>query len=313
VWHDQVTGEAYTPLDHVNARNNGEARFRVFDSPLSETAVLGYDYGYSLEWPDALVIWEAQFGDFANGAQVIIDQFLTSSEDKWARLSGLVLLLPHGFEGQGPEHSSARLERFLTLAAEDNIQVMNLTTPAQLFHAMRRQQLASIRKPLVIMTPKSLLRSPQAVSTLDELADGAFQCVIADEAVDAAAVRRVLLCTGKVYYDLIGEREARSAMDHAIVRVEQLYPLATDELAAVLERYPNATSARWVQEEPVNMGAWVFMRFRFGGKLFGRLPFTRVSRPESASPATGSKASHDIEQHHLLTQAFDDHVIHCVH
>ena len=309
VWHDQKTGEAYIPLDKVNPKT----RFRVFDSPLSECSVLGFDYGYSLEWPDALVIWEAQFGDFANGAQVIIDQFLTSSEDKWNRLTGLVLLLPHGFEGQGPEHSSARLERFLNLAAEDNIQVMNLTTPAQLFHALRQQQVRKLRKPLVIMTPKSLLRHPQAVSTLDDLAEGRFQPVIDDTAVDPKAVRRVLLCSGKVYYDLLAEREARGATDHAIVRLEQLYPIADDELGAILDRYPNADEARWVQEEPVNMGAWVFVRFRFGGKICGRMRLTRVTRPESASPATGSKASHEIEQRHVVEGAFSDNPIACVH
>ena len=310
VWHDQRDGSPYVPLDHLQP---DQARFAVFDSPLSETGVLAFDYGFSLEWPDSLVIWEAQFGDFANGAQVIIDQFISSSEDKWSRLSGLVLMLPHGFEGQGPEHSSARLERFLTLAAEDNIQVMNLSTPAQLFHALRRQQHRALRKPLVIMTPKSLLRHPAAISTLRDLSDGAFQPILDDAVVEPEKVRRVLLCSGKVYYELAAEREARGAWDHAIVRIEQLYPVADDELQAALDRYPNATEARWVQEEPVNMGAWVFLRFRLGGKLGGRLAFTRVTRPESASPATGSKASHEIEQRHVVEGAFGDNPIACVH
>ncbi len=313
VWHDQLTGEQHVPLDHIDDELGGsQARFRVYDSPLSETAVLGFDYGYSLEWPEALTIWEAQFGDFANGAQVIIDQFISTCEDKWESLSGLVMLLPHGFEGQGPEHSSARLERFLTLAAQDNIQVCNYTTPAQLFHGLRRQMLRKFRKPLVVMTPKSLLRHPMAVSTLDELAEGRFHEVIADPLVAPDACKRVLLCSGKIYYDLIEQREASGAMDHAIVRVEQLYPMPIDGLQDAIGRYPAGTEVRWVQEEPVNMGAWVFLRFRLGGKIFGEYPFDRVTRPESASPATGSKASHTIEQRQVVTAAFTDHLIYCV-
>ena len=309
IWHDQIGDAKYTPLDHVSA---DQARFQVYDSPLSETAVLGFDYGYSLEWPEALTIWEGQFGDFANGAQVIIDQFISTCEDKWESLSGLVMLLPHGFEGQGPEHSSARLERFLTLAADDNIQVCNYTTPAQLFHGLRRQMLRSIRKPLVVMTPKSLLRHPRAVSDMQELSEGAFQEVIADPLVAPDACKRVLLCSGKIYYDLLAEREASGKFDHAIVRVEQLYPLPIDGLQDAIGRYPAGTEVRWVQEEPVNMGAWVFLRFRLGGRIFGQYPFRRVTRPESASPATGSKASHTIEQRQVVTSAFSDHLIHCV-
>ncbi len=308
VWHDQKDGSLCVPLDRLAP---DQARFQVWDSPLSETSVLGFDFGYSLEWPDALTVWEAQFGDFANGAQVIIDQFISSSEDKWERLSGLVMLLPHGFEGQGPEHSSARLERFLTLAAEDNIQVVNLTTPAQLFHCLRRQLKREVRKPLVVMTPKSLLRHPKAVSTLEELATTGFQEVIPDPEVAPADCKRVLLCSGKIYYELLAERDKRGAMDHAIVRVEQLYPMAHDALEATLGAYPEGTEVRWVQEEPVNMGAWVFMRFRLGGRIFGKYPFRRVTRPESASPATGSKASHVVEQSHVIDYAFDDHPILC--
>ncbi|MCO4763594.1 MAG: 2-oxoglutarate dehydrogenase E1 component [Myxococcales bacterium] len=309
VWHDQTDGSQHTALDHISP---DQARFMVYDSPLSETAVLAFDYGYSLEWPEALTIWEAQFGDFANGAQVILDQFISSSEDKWESLSGLVMMLPHGFEGQGPEHSSARLERFLTLAAEDNIQVCNLTTPAQLFHGLRRQMLRKVRKPLVIMTPKSLLRHPKAVSTLADLSGGHFEEVIADPEVPADQCKRVILCTGKIYYDLLAERAARGITDHAIVRLEQLYPMPMDALQRVLGQYPAGTPVRWVQEEPVNMGAWVFLRFRLGGKIFGQYPFTRVTRPESASPATGSKAAHTFEQRQIVRDAFEDHPILCV-
>ncbi len=301
--HDVEDGSIHTPLQHLTG---DQAPFEVYNSPLSECAVLGFDWGYSLDWPDGLVFWEAQFGDFANGAQVIIDQFICSAEDKWNRLSGLVMLLPHGFEGQGPEHSSARLERFLTLAAQDNLIVCNLTTPAQVFHCLRRQALWKYRKPLVVMTPKSLLRLPAATSTLDELATGAFDKVIADPTVDMAKVKRVLVCSGKVYYELLASRTEREIDDVAILRVEQLYPLPDVELKAALADVPDGTEVRWIQEEPVNMGAWVFMRFRMGGRLFGRLPFRYVARPESASPATGSKASHVVEQNRILDAAFAD-------
>ncbi len=304
VLHDATSGETWTPLQHLEP---SQASFEVWNSPLSETGVLGFDYGYSLVWPEGLTIWEAQFGDFANGAQVIIDQFITSCEDKWDRLSGLVMMLPHGMEGQGPEHSSARLERFLTLASEDNIFVCNLTTPAQIFHGLRRQMRRQIRKPLVLMTPKWLLRLREASSSLDELAEGRFHKVLADVGDrDPAQVRRVLLCSGKVYYELAAARAEREADDIAIVRIEQLYPLPEDELQEVLAPYADGVEVRWVQEEPVNMGAWVFLRFRLGGRLFGRLPFRRVTRPESASPATGSAASHRLEQARLLDEAFAD-------
>jgi len=225
-----------------------------------------------------------------------------SAEDKWNRLSGLVLLLPHGFDGQGPEHSSARLERFLLSAAEDNVQVMNLTTPAQYFHALRRQALRAWRKPLVIMTPKSLLRDPRAVSTLEDLARGRFEPVIGDAGEGAA--RRVLLCSGKVYYDLVDRREELGREDVAIVRIEQLYPVPEHGLRTALSPYPDGTHAVWVQEEPENMGAWPFLRLRFGRRLLGRMPLDGVCRPESASPATGSKATHRMEQDELLERAF---------
>ena len=307
VLFDVTTGEPYTPLSHLgpvgDSRGHGVGRFEVYDSPLSEAGVLGFEYGYSLDRPDKLVIWEAQFGDFANTAQVIFDQFIISAEDKWGRLSGLVLLLPHGFEGQGPEHSSARIERFLQLAAEDNIQVCNLTTPAQLFHVLRRQVNRSWRKPLVIFTPKSLLRHHEAVSSLDDLSSGEFQRVIADDAAAPGAVRRILLCSGKVYYDLAAERRRLGRDDVAVVRLEQYYPLS-DALGHALAPYAAGTPVVWVQEEPRNMGAWYFMNARSEAIVGDRHPLSVVCRPESASPATGSKAAHDLEQKLLLEAAF---------
>ena len=304
VLYDTETGEPYTPLSHLgDPANGGVGRFEIYDSPLSEAGVLGFEYGYSLDRPDKLVVWEAQFGDFMNAAQVIIDQFIVSAEDKWSRLSGLVLLLPHGFEGQGPEHSSARIERFLQLAAEDNIQVCNLTTPAQFFHALRRQVNRPWRKPLVVFTPKSLLRHPEAVSTLDEIATGSFQRVIPDDTVDPAQATRVLLCSGKIYYELAAERRKSKRQDIAIVRLEQYYPLS-NALASALARYRDGTPVVWVQEEPRNMGAWYFLNARRREVVSERLPLSLVSRPESASPATGSKAAHDLEQRMLPEEAF---------
>jgi len=270
---------------------------------LSEAGVLGFEYGYSLDFPDALVLWEAQFGDFANAAQVIIDQFIASAEAKWRRLSGLVLLLPHGWEGQGPEHTSARLERFLALAAEDNIQIVNATTPAQYFHVLRRQVLRPWRKPLIIMTPKSVLRHAKAVSDLEEFAAGAFQRVIHDDAVNPEKVRRVLLCSGKIFYELDSRREELNRADVAIVRVEQLYPFPEEPLREALAPYVDGTEALWVQEEPENMGAWRFLWARCGGALYGRLPFGGVYRPASPTPATGSPARHKREQQRLIEQA----------
>ncbi|MBV9947629.1 MAG: 2-oxoglutarate dehydrogenase E1 component, partial [Myxococcales bacterium] len=310
---DTKTGRSYTPLAALgdgsappaNGAGHPVGRFEIYDSPLSEAGVLGFEYGYSLDRPDKLVVWEAQFGDFVNAAQVIIDQFIVSAEDKWGRLSGLVLLLPHGFEGQGPEHSSGRIERFLQLAAEDNIQVCNLTTPGQFFHVLRRQVKRLWRKPLIVFTPKSLLRQADAVSTLDELGGGSFQRVIPDDSVDQARVKRVLLCSGKIYYDLAAERRRRGRGDVAIVRLEQLYPLS-DALPRALARYPEKTPVVWVQEEPRNMGGWYFLNAR-QHEIFGdRHPLLLVSRDESASPATGSKAAHDLEQTMLLEQAFAD-------
>jgi 2-oxoglutarate dehydrogenase E1 component len=304
VLHDVKNGRLYTPMAFLS---KDQARFEVWDSPLSEAGVLGFEYGYSLDYPDGLVIWEAQFGDFANGAQVLIDQFLSSSEDKWYRLSGLVCLLPHGFEGQGPEHSSARLERWLALCAEDNMQVCNLTTPAQCFHALRRQVQRPFRKPLVIMSPKSLLRSPLAVSTLDELATGHFQCIIPEvEKLDPKKVKRVLLCSGKVYYDLVAARTEQKRTDVAIVRVEQLYPLRKQDLLQAIAPYGEKADIVWVQEEPWNMGAWYTMKARLPELLGGKRKLSCASRPESASPATGSLAAHKLEQAALVAQAFAD-------
>ena len=303
ILHDVETGQRHNAVGQT-AHEPGV--FEVHNSPLSEIGVLAFEYGYSLDFPEALVLWEAQFGDFANVAQVIIDQFITSGEDKWSRLSGLVMLLPHGFEGQGPEHSSARLERFLVAAADDNIQVCNLTTPAQLFHALRRQVVRPFRKPLVIMSPKSLLRHPRAVSELSELATGSFRRLIADTApsLNPGAVRRILMTSGKLYYELAEARERLDAWDVSIVRIEQYYPLHDHELKSLLEPYPSGTPVVWVQEEPRNMGAWGFLTLRYGRELFERHPLSCVSRRASASPATGSASAHKTEQQKIIDQAF---------
>lgn len=302
VFSDADTGESWTPLANLS---NDQGRFEIYNSPLSEFGVLGFEFGYSLISPAALVIWEAQFGDFCNGAQVILDNFLTTCEDKWNRLSGLVMMLPHGYEGQGPEHSSARLERFLQLAAEDNIQIVNLTTPAQEFHILRRQVIRNWRKPLIMMTPKSLLRFRPSFSSIEDLCEGEFQRLIDDSAATPGAVERVMLCSGKVYYDLAAQRDELAAKGVAIIRVEQLYPLAIAGLEALLGRYPNAKTLMWVQEEPRNMGAWSYisplLRERFGGR-FGDPVY--IGRQMSASPATGHSASHELERKLLLEAAF---------
>lgn len=306
VLNDFETGEKYSPLNVV-AKNPG--RYEVYNSHLSETGVMGFEYGYSIADPLSLVIWEAQFGDFANGAQVIIDQFIASSESKWQRMCGLTLLLPHGFEGQGPEHSSARLERFLALCGKYNMSVCNLSTPAQIFHALRRQVKRDFRKPLVVMSPKSLLRNPLAVSTLDDLTKFDFQEVIDDTIVSGSLVKKVLLCTGKIYYDLVHQRETSGRKDVAIVRVEQLYPWPQQKLADLLANYPKA-SCTWVQEEPRNMGAWsyVFNVWMGGFDTFmlkaGSRPIAYVGRDTGAAPAVGSLKVHEKEQKALLEKAF---------
>ncbi|MBS0206838.1 MAG: 2-oxoglutarate dehydrogenase E1 component [Planctomycetes bacterium] len=301
VLHDVETGKTYCPLANLSPT---QAPMEIFNSCLCESGVLGYEYGYSLDTPDGLICWEAQFGDFANVAQVIIDQFIISAEDKWNRLSGLVMLLPHGFEGNGPEHSSARLERFLTMSAEDNIQVVCPTTPAQIFHLLRRQVLRKWRKPLVVMTPKSFLKLDLAVSTFDELATGTFRRVLSDStAIPPAGVKRILLCSGKVYYDLLKRRTELERTDVAILRLEQLYPMPHTELQQQLSLYPEGTPVTFVQEDPENMGAWRFLRVMWGSSIYGRHPFDGIYRPASASPATGSHHSHDIEQDEILTKA----------
>ena len=307
---DQTTERRYFPLEHIRF---GQAPFEIIDSPLSEFGVLGFEYGYSLAEPHALVVWEAQFGDFANGAQVIIDQFISSGESKWLRMSGLVMLLPHGYEGQGPEHSSARLERYLQLCAEDNWQVVNCTTPANYFHVLRRQIRRNFRKPLMVMTPKSLLRHKRCVSTLADMGpDTSFHRVlrdIADDAGELAAdekIRRVVLCSGKVYYDLLEERENRGIKDVYLLRLEQLYPFPRKVLAAELARFVDAEIV-WCQEEPRNMGAWFFVKSLIedvaaeSGLASPRLVY--VGRAESASPATGSAKTHESEQKALIDAA----------
>ncbi|MDQ3985481.1 MAG: multifunctional oxoglutarate decarboxylase/oxoglutarate dehydrogenase thiamine pyrophosphate-binding subunit/dihydrolipoyllysine-residue succinyltransferase subunit [Actinomycetota bacterium] len=300
---DYETEEEYVPLANLS---QGQAPFMAYDSLLSELAALGFEYGYSIANGDALVCWEAQFGDFVNGGQVVIDQYLVAGEDKWAQLSGLVLLLPHGFEGQGPEHSSARLERFLTLSAEDSIQVTQPSTPAQYFHLLRRQLHRSIRKPIVVLTPKSLLRHPDVKSATAALAGGAFKEVLDDPLVDDPdGVERILLCTGKIAYSLRDHRQETEA-PAAVVRVEQLYPFPEDLLSEVLERYPDATELWWVQEEPENMGAWAFMQSRLERLLRDGMKLSHVARPESASPATGSPKLHEQEQQATLEEAFSE-------
>ncbi|MBK9070235.1 MAG: 2-oxoglutarate dehydrogenase E1 component [Myxococcales bacterium] len=292
-----------TGLEHntLLGFGKGGAAFKVFDSPLSEAGVMGFEYGYSLDAPDHLVMWEAQFGDFANGAQVIVDQFLVASEDKWNRLSGLVLLLPHGFEGQGPEHSSARLERFLQSCAEDNIQVVQPTTTAQMFHLLRRQIMRPWRKPLIVMTPKSLLRLPAAASPIEDLTSGRFQNVMVDPA-PGKTCERVVFCSGKIYYELAESRAARGAQSTAIVRMEQLYPWPEAELRAALATMPKAKEFIWVQDEPGNMGAQFFTVPRLSA-LAGKA-VTAISRDDSGSPATGSHKAHAIEQERILSAAF---------
>ena len=301
VMFDAKTGQAWTGLETLAERPE---LVEIHNSPLSEIGVLGFEYGYSLDQPASLTIWEAQFGDFANAAQVIIDQFITSAEDKWNRLSGLVMLLPHGFEGQGPEHSSARLERFLTLAADDNIQVAVPSTPAQHFHLLRRQVLRKWRKPLVVMTPKSLLRHKRAVSEFAEFTDGRFHEVLADDVVDPKKVRRILVCSGKIFYELDALRRELGCDDVAILRLEQIYPLPKEQLAECLGGYSAEVPIVWVQEEPANMGAWSFLQIRLG-QAFANHPLSGISRPESSSPATGSNRSHQIEQQQILQQAFE--------
>ncbi len=290
--------ERYVPLSNLN---NGKAKFSIYNSPLSEYAVMGFEYGYSLITPHALTLWEAQFGDFANGAQIIIDQYLSSAEDKWRVMSNLVLLLPHGYEGQGPEHSSGRMERFLVLAADNNMQILNCTTPANFFHALRRQIHTPYRKPLIVFTPKSLLRHPACISPIEDLTNGGFKEVIDDETVDYTKVERVVFTTGKVYYELVEERKKINAENVAIVRLEQIYPYPQQQIRAIVEKYSSATRFVWVQEEPANMGAWPFIK-----RHYKENNLLMVARPESGSPATGSPKLHHLRQRKILDKAFGE-------
>jgi 2-oxoglutarate dehydrogenase E1 component len=298
---DTENESEFVPLQHLTS---DQARVELYNSPLSEAAVLGFEYGYARDYPEALVLWEAQFGDFANGAQIIIDQFISAGEDKWGLLSGVVLLLPHGYEGQGPEHSSARIERFLQLAAEDNMQVTQPSTAAQYFHLLRRQALRKWRKPLVVFTPKSMLRHPDASSPREELTQGRFYEVLADPKVQNA--EHILVCTGKIGHELRRERDARKETSTAIVMLEQMYPFPQEELAAELDRHMNAREIIWVQEEPANMGALFYVLPRLRRVAHGRNVRT-VKRSASASPATGSGGAHEVEQKTLLSLAFTRH------
>jgi 2-oxoglutarate dehydrogenase E1 component len=293
------SAEEFIPLATLD---NGAAKFEIYNSHLSEYGVLGFEYGYALANPMALTIWEAQFGDFVNGAQIVIDQFITSAETKWQRSNGLVMLLPHGFEGQGPEHSSARIERFLEACADENIQVVNCTTPANFFHVLRRQLKRNFRKPLVVFTPKSLLRSPKCVSKLEEFSDGGFSELIDDAQVKATDVKRVLFCSGKIYYDLLEKQQTDKIKDIAIVRLEQLYPLPYDQIEAIRVKYKNAVEHVWVQEEPENMGPWPYISRKFRKSS---IDFDLVSRNESSSTATGYAKLHAVQQLHIIAKAFE--------
>lgn len=300
--YDFKNGKAYFPLADLNPK----AKLLVAESILSEYGVMGYEYGYSVQDPKSLVMWEAQFGDFVNGAQIVIDQYLSAGESKWQQMSGLVLLLPHGYEGQGPEHSSARLERFLQLCAQNNMQVVNLTTPAQIYHALRRQVRRDFRKPLVVMSPKSLLRHPRAVSTIEDLAKGRFQEVIADT-VDQSKVDTVVFVSGKLYYELLEEREKSKKENIALVRLEQIYPFPAKQVTEVLKSYPKAKTLIWAQEEPKNMGAFQSVYFKFVdvvSKAGLKLGFEYVGRPERSSPATGSVYRHRTEQAEIIKAIF---------
>jgi 2-oxoglutarate dehydrogenase E1 component len=328
---DYLTGKGYVPLNRLKSvapaettgdaagapvaiaenalgeqtsdESNAGVNFAVYDSLLSEYGVLGFEYGYSVADPGALVLWEAQFGDFVNGGQIVIDQFISSAEEKWGQHSGLVLLLPHGYEGQGPEHSSARLERFLTLCAEGNMQVVYPTTPAQHFHALRRQMKNNPRKPLIVMTPKSLLRHPQATSPIGDLTNGRFEPVLIDDASDATTVKRIVVTSGKVYYDLRAERDKVNA-NIPLIRLEQLYPFPQAMFASAIDRYPNATEIVWTQDEPRNMGAWPFLHERLSN-LTGKRTLRYAGRPISASPATGSHHRHEEQQQALVKAALE--------
>jgi 2-oxoglutarate dehydrogenase E1 component len=306
VIHDQAREKwdagIYVPLENV-AEN--QAPFVVIDSILSEEAVLAYEYGYASNDPNTLVVWEAQFGDFANGAQVVIDQFIASGEVKWGRVNGITLMLPHGYEGQGPEHSSARLERFMQLAADANMQIVQPTTASQIFHVLRRQMVRNLRKPLIIFTPKSLLRNKDATSPLSEFIKGGFQTVIPEnKELKADKVKRLVACSGKVYYDLVKKREEKGIEDVAIIRVEQLYPFPHKAFAAELKKYPNATDIVWCQDEPQNQGAWFFIQHNIHENMADGQRLGYSGRAASASPAVGYSHLHLEQQKSLVEGAF---------
>jgi 2-oxoglutarate dehydrogenase E1 component len=308
VLHDQNREKwdsgIWVPLQHIR---DGQPDFEIIDSVLTENAVLGFEYGYTTSEPNQLVIWEAQFGDFANGAQVVIDQFISAGEVKWGRICDLVLFLPHGYEGQGPEHSSARPERYLQLCAQHNMQVAVPTTPAQIFHLLRRQMIRYFRKPLIVITPKSLLRHKEAVSSLAELADGRFQNVIGEvDKLDEKKVRRVVVCSGKVYYELLAYRRQTRIDDIAIIRLEQQYPFPHDDYKREVAKYPKAKEVVWCQEEPQNQGAWYRLNVYLRADIEEKKLLFYAGRPVSASPAVGYAAKHNAEQKQLIEDAFAD-------
>jgi 2-oxoglutarate dehydrogenase E1 component len=285
-------------LNHISDK---QGEFQIYNSLLSEYAVVGFDYGYAMASPNTLTIWEAQFGDFSNGAQIMIDQYISAAEDKWKLQNGLVMLLPHGYEGQGAEHSSARMERYLQLCARDNMYIVDVTTPAQMFHVMRRQMKVNFRKPLIVFTPKSLLRHPKAVSSVDEFASGRFQEVLDDESADSKKVRTIVFCTGKFYYDLLNEKEKMNRDDVALVRVEQLFPLPAKQMDAILEKYGKADDLVWAQEEPRNMGAWSHMMMHYSEAKRLRV----ASRRYYASPAAGSAVRSKNRHQQVIDYVFD--------
>jgi 2-oxoglutarate dehydrogenase E1 component len=305
VLHDSNTGERHTPIKHLPGAT---APIELHNSPLSEQAAVGFEYGYSVQAPEALVLWEAQFGDFVNGAQVIIDQFMASGLAKWGQTTRLTLLLPHGYEGSGPEHSSGRLERFLQLCAEGNMRVANVSTPAQYFHLLRRQALVAKQRPLVVMTPKSLLRNPAATSTVEELSDGRFHLVLDDPTLPGAReeVTRLVMCSGKVFYDLVGHEERPKAGNVAIARIELLYPFPEAELQRLFASYPNLRELVWVQEEPKNMGARSFVKYRLDEIVPEGVTYDYVGRELRASPGEGYPIAHRREQERIVRVALGD-------
>ncbi|MDJ0806407.1 MAG: 2-oxoglutarate dehydrogenase E1 component, partial [Gammaproteobacteria bacterium] len=306
VLHNQQNGESYTPLQHLK---EDQADFVVIDSLLSEEAVLGYEYGYATAEPNALTLWEAQFGDFANGAQVVIDQFISSAGEKWGLMCGLVMLLPHGYEGQGAEHSSARLERYLRLCANHNIQVCAPTTPAQIFHLLRRQMIRPLRIPLVIMSPKSLLRHRLATSSKQSFLEGRFETVIDEiDDMDPNLVQRLIMCSGKVFYELLEARRARGLTDTAIIRLEQFYPFPKEDFRRIIKRYPNVEEYIWCQEEPQNQGAWDQIKHRFHELLVGGRQLNYVGRSTAAAPAVGYRPVHLRQQETLIDEALTGHI-----